>query len=151
MILLPASVLVVTLAFFVQPGNLLSPLITTYGYTCSGLMSAGIVLACIQKEGWIKRIFSWKWLGSIGTISYGLYILHGFLMGSFRHHLGTFQRHGVGWLMPLVAFATTFALASLSYRILELPFLRLKDRLAPTRNVSVTGRDATAPQREEFA
>lgn len=148
-ILVPACVLFGSIALFVRPNDLVSPVITTYGYTCSGLMGTGIVLAAIQQEGLLKRLFSLRWLASIGTISYGLYIIHGFLMGAFRHHLDLFQRHGLTLLFPIAALAVTFLLATLSYRFLELPFLRLKDRFAPTRPVSVTGRDPSAPGRTE--
>jgi peptidoglycan/LPS O-acetylase OafA/YrhL len=37
-------------------------------------------------------------------------------------------------MRPLAAFAITVALASLSYALLEKPFLRLKDRFAHIRS-----------------
>ena len=134
LILAPACVLFGSLALFVKSFDAVHPVVVTYGYTCSGLMSLGIVLAAIQQDGLLKRIFSLRWLTGIGTVSYGLYIIHGYLMGAFRHHVDFFQRHGIALLMPVSALLVTYLLALLSYRFLELPFLRLKDRYAPTRH-----------------
>ena len=69
------------------------------------------------------------WLRYLGKISYGLYALHMLslhlvmrLMGSYPHNLAQYLGF---WSAGLVC---TFGLAALSYRFLEMPFLRLKDR-----------------------
>ena len=129
---MPAGVLFGSLAKFAQFPNTSHPIVTSYGYSCSGLMSTGIVLATIQREGWLTRLLSARWLTWIGTLSYGLYIFHGYLMGTMNHHLEFFVRHRITMLFPVTAFAITYGLASLSYRFLEQPFLRLKDRYAPS-------------------
>ncbi len=133
LILLPACLLFGSLARFAQIPNTSHPIVTSYGYSCSGLMSTGIVLATIQREGWLTRLLSARGLTWIGTLSYGLYIFHGYLMGTMNHHLDFFVRHRITMLFPLTAFVLTYGLASLSYRFLEKPFLRLKDRFAPTQ------------------
>ncbi len=69
------------------------------------------------------------WLRYLGRISYGLYVFHGFalylvykaLHGSV-HNLTTFVYY---WSFGL---ALTVAMAALSYRFFESPFLRLKER-----------------------
>jgi peptidoglycan/LPS O-acetylase OafA/YrhL len=68
-----------------------------------------------------------------GTISYGIYMLHmpAVYMASelFRHTSwwhGSLVLYVLGYY--LVVFTLTFLLAHLSYRYLEQPFLRLKDR-----------------------
>lgn len=145
--LVPALVLFGISEWVIGGYSLEHPLIPTLGYVCSGTMFAGVVLAAIQQDGWLKRVCSIRVLTSVGTISYGLYIIQGFLMSAFSHHMPVFERHHVRYLLPVVAFAVTFALASLSYRYYEAPFLRLKDRWAPSRPVSITGRDPLAPAR----
>jgi len=69
----------------------------------------------------------------LGTISYGIYMLHMFAVYATS---AAFKTAGWGRLpLPLylaayyaIAFGLTFLLAHLSYRLFELPFLRLKDR-----------------------
>ncbi len=65
----------------------------------------------------------------LGKISYGLYVYHFFalyLLGRALHgRTGTAARYGIYWAGGL---ALTIALASLSYRFLETPFLRMKER-----------------------
>jgi peptidoglycan/LPS O-acetylase OafA/YrhL len=62
-------------------------------------------------------------LAYLGKISYGLYVYHFFAIRLFEQK-SWFGRSG----MMLLAFALTVALAAVSYRWLESPFLRLKKR-----------------------
>jgi len=74
----------------------------------------------------------------LGTISYGIYMLHMFAV----YATSAAFRAAHGDRLPLslflvayygTAFGLTFLFAHLSYRLFELPFLRLKDRrLAPS-------------------
>jgi peptidoglycan/LPS O-acetylase OafA/YrhL len=64
-----------------------------------------------------------------GRISFGLYCFHGISITAFEqfvHHSGTIISP---WLLVPVIFAFNFSIAFLSFRFLETPFLRLKDRL----------------------
>ena len=70
----------------------------------------------------------------LGKISYGLYVYHalGNLLSLRLIPVRTdFLQLA---LRPLTAFAITVALASVSYAVLEKPFLRLKDRFAHVRS-----------------
>jgi peptidoglycan/LPS O-acetylase OafA/YrhL len=58
-----------------------------------------------------------------GRISYGLYVYH-LMMLKF-----TLQTRLTYWPGKLVALAATVGVAALSYRLLETPFLRLKQRV----------------------
>jgi peptidoglycan/LPS O-acetylase OafA/YrhL len=71
------------------------------------------------------------WLRYLGKISYGLYVFHRLalytvvkLEGAYPHDLLHFVLY---WCLGILL---TFAMAAVSYRFLESPFLRLKDRLA---------------------
>jgi len=72
-----------------------------------------------------------RFLRYLGKISYGLYVFHLLalycvvkILGTYPHNLGKFV---VYWCTGL---AITIAMAAVSYRFLESPFLRLKERLA---------------------
>ena len=67
----------------------------------------------------------------LGRISYGLYVFHG-AMYALTHWAG------LRWQSRLpVAFLLTLAVAALSYRYLERPFLRLKQRYARVESAPV--------------
>jgi peptidoglycan/LPS O-acetylase OafA/YrhL len=77
------------------------------------------------------------WLRYLGKISYGLYVFHLlmlyftiWLFGQVSHALG-FHGHALTAFkvsVPVAALGFTLAAASLSYRWLETPFLRLRKR-----------------------
>lgn len=70
----------------------------------------------------------------LGRISYGLYVFHGFALFVAQRFLAPHLRGG-GWVLG--AFLLTIMLASLSYKFLETPFLKLKRRFefVPSRAV----------------
>jgi peptidoglycan/LPS O-acetylase OafA/YrhL len=81
----------------------------------------------------VKRILEGRLLVKIGAISYGLYLWH-FPINAALRMVG-FRWAGV----LIVGSVVTVALASLSYRVVELPFLERKRRLAATAAPGATG------------
>ncbi|HLH06887.1 MAG TPA: acyltransferase [Terriglobales bacterium] len=77
------------------------------------------------------------WLIYLGKISYGLYVFH--LLGVFLTDRLLLIPNGLerGALRALISMAFIIGMASLSYRYLEMPFLRLKDKFTrvPSRPV----------------
>jgi peptidoglycan/LPS O-acetylase OafA/YrhL len=75
-----------------------------------------------------------RWLAGMGRISYGLYCLHQVAILITLHMLAWFHWDQHLWqlvvLRPLIALPLSIVLAALSYRFIEKPFLRLKDRFA---------------------
>lgn len=96
-----------------------------WGYTAVNLVGAAWILCAVRGvsvfPGWNNSV-----LRFYGKISYGLYIFHwpmlGALRGAFPHDPWSIE--GALLFVPYLA-AATFA-AWLSYRYLELPFLRMK-------------------------
>ena len=62
----------------------------------------------------------------LGTISYGMYLLHMFALNGARRILGA----EVGFEVFIVALSMSVIGASMSHRFFELPFLRLKAQIA---------------------
>ena len=106
---------------FVNPGVSAISLCMQYALVAIGCSA---LLFGVYRCGWSFP----QWMVSLGKISYGLYVFHTFSMFTFAillkgTHLNDFVLRGSSILM-------TIALATLSYRFIELPFLRLKHRFS---------------------
>lgn len=91
----------------------------------SALVLVGVVLA---PRGATARALSWAPLRWAGTRSYGMYLYHFPVLSVLRHQVGV----GPEWGRMLLGIAVTLVVTELSFRWLESPFLRLKDRLGGT-------------------
>jgi peptidoglycan/LPS O-acetylase OafA/YrhL len=95
------------------------------------LMSVSMVHICTKSgNAMLGAVLNLRWLQSIGKISYGLYLLHkpvpffsGMIMKKAGIHLS---------IVPLIQFfiftGLAILLAALSWRFIETPFLRLKEK-----------------------
>jgi peptidoglycan/LPS O-acetylase OafA/YrhL len=107
-------------------------------YALSGFASVVLLLAVMRTEAPLLKVRPFSWLVYLGRISYGLYVFHLFALAlvmnmAFIPGLGiplNFE------LRILLALLLCVAWASASYRLLELPFLRLKERFRPKDNQS---------------
>lgn len=112
--------------------NEVHPLLTTYGFTLLGLAAAGVLLYCIDEETPLFRILTWRQLAAFGRVSYGFYLFHMLPFDFFGDRRPFFEKYHATFLIPVIAFAATYACAKLSFRYLETPFLKLKDRARRT-------------------
>jgi len=78
---------------------------------------------CIRNDNGLSWILSNPVARYIGTVSYGLYLLHMSAMNGTK-----FLRKEHDWLFFAIALAISTAMASASYWMFESPFLRLKNR-----------------------
>ncbi len=83
--------------------------------------TAIVVLACVEARGAVATSLGSGPLAAVGRMSYGIYLWNFFFLGV------------TGWAFPYRALdlTLTFLVPLLSYRLVEEPFLRLKDRFAP--------------------
>lgn len=99
----------------------------------AGLLSlvvlAGIVLAPASPTA---VLMSWPVMRWAGTRSYGMYLYHFPVLSLLRHHVDV----GPESARVVVGIATTLVVTELSFRWLESPFLRLKDRVSPKEPAS---------------
>ena len=121
---------------------------TGLGYPATALGSGAFLLAALgaggsSAGGQIKRATIY-----LGKISYGLYVYNTVaILGSqiFMFRVLAVWLMRAGWWFPwtawpiyvLMAFSANVIIAAASYRWLEAPFLRLKDRFATVRSRAV--------------
>ncbi len=102
---------------------------TLVGFPAIALGSTLILLAILGIAGRRSPLLLY-----LGKISYGLYVYHelaNFLSGKLIPvHIGFVQLA----LRPILAMAFTIVLASMSYAVLEKPFLKLKTRFAHVKS-----------------
>jgi len=107
-----------------QPGP--SDMRMVWGRLLVSLAAGAILFAGFGSRSPLLRS---RWIVGLGKISYGLYMLH---LTAILIMLRLF--HPVwGWQLlatKILGLGTTIVLAMVSYRWVESPFLRLKDRLA---------------------
>lgn len=105
--------------------------VATFGL--SALASVALLIAVLRSEARILRVPPFSWLVYLGRVSYGLYVFHLFAL-AFVMQLAVVPVLGIPLnfeLRVVLSFLLTVALAAISYRWLEQPFLRLKDRFRP--------------------
>jgi peptidoglycan/LPS O-acetylase OafA/YrhL len=87
-----------------------------------------LLLALIYSNGWLGGVLRNTWLKALGTISYGVYLLHWPVLGLtfmiFQHKKPWAETPGERGLV-LLALALTIGLASLSWSIFEKPLLKI--------------------------
>lgn len=92
------------------------------------LLLGGIVL---HPGSRIVRALEWRPLAFIGTVSYGVYLLHVVVLDATQRVLARLHIDTGGGAAFVVCALGTVALAALSYRVFERPLLRLKERFQP--------------------
>jgi len=90
-----------------------------------------VYLALFSRQRWLQAILTNRFLVYTGTISYGIYLLQKIPLDAAK----TFHLDQHQFLALPITTAATYAMAALSWNLLETPFLRLK-RFFEVRNVS---------------
>jgi peptidoglycan/LPS O-acetylase OafA/YrhL len=101
--------------------------------------------------GWVRRLLSWRLLGWLGLISYGIFLWHGPLV------LWLSERGADGWIpgsgylsMLSIAVAMSVVCAAASYYLVERPALGFKDRRRRSAE-RASAPDATAASARQAA
>ena len=110
-----------------------------YGKGTFSAMFFGLVLYIVLHENshpFFKKFFENKFLVNIGTYSYALYVFHHFLKPQYMRFFGNYLTNGefnpiLGQILYIViSFSITYIVSRLSWKYLEYPFLKLKDKWA---------------------
>ena len=99
-----------------------------FGFTLIDLFAGALILETIHPGSWWSRMLSRKHLRNLGVISYGFYVYHDLLHDLYSYVAHRFFHACAASMTILVAFFASWLIAWLSYRILEFPILKLKDR-----------------------
>ena len=102
---------------------------STVGFSWFALFYLGLLLlALLYSDDWLGGVLRNAWLKALGTISYGVYLLHMPVLGLtfliFQNKRAWAETPAERWLIPL-ALALTIALASLSWTMFEKPLLKI--------------------------
>ena len=107
----------------------------TVGYSVVALGFAALVLLVFIRRGSRATVaLRWAPLRYLGKLCFGLYLLHrpaDTLVSAIAMKLGIVD--SALWLVP-VKIATAVGIATMSWRLLETPFLRLKRHFTPARS-----------------
>jgi peptidoglycan/LPS O-acetylase OafA/YrhL len=105
---------------FIDPGMM------TVGFTALDWLFAGLVFTAATSR---SRVLELPVLRAAGRYSYGLYVFHPLVMWWIVRDVPWIERSELRFVLG--AAAGSVAIAWLSYRFYEMPFLRLKGRWAP--------------------
>jgi peptidoglycan/LPS O-acetylase OafA/YrhL len=94
-----------------------------------GLMAALLAACVVREDHPLARPLGWSAMRSIGVRSYGMYLMH-MLAYNAVHRVVARAHVETPALVFILTVAASWGIASLTYRYLEQPFLRLKSRFA---------------------
>ena len=93
-----------------------------------GIGSSAMLLGALGTETILGRFFGNRLIVYLGRISYGLYVFHGLSIAVIDRFGPSGREFSSLAIRKGFAMALTILLAAVSYRWIERPFLRLKDR-----------------------
>jgi peptidoglycan/LPS O-acetylase OafA/YrhL len=118
------------------------PVMQTVGFTLVDVAAGGLLLLALDERSRVQRVLRHRWLGRLGRISYGFYFFHYLPYLMMANLAGNYLLpHHVRWMIAPIAFGFAWGAAELSFRYWESPFLRLKDRAAPSHKSIPTGEE----------
>lgn len=107
------------------------PFVCTLGFSLVGLMASAILLLTLDPDRALGPLLRSRPLVALGRISYGLYFFNELPLQWLESRIPHLRRIHLLFLFPIAGFLINFIAAKLSFRFIESPFLRLKDRFAP--------------------
>jgi peptidoglycan/LPS O-acetylase OafA/YrhL len=122
-----------------DPGSQLSrvipatPWMSAYGFTLIYLVAAGLLLSSLSGDNVLSRFMNFRPLRLLGKYSYGFYVYHVLLRPILVEPMGELHSHMAFRVSLCVDFLIVFAVSAASYHLVEMPFLKLKDRFTGRR------------------
>ena len=114
-------------------------------YSVINIWAAILILSCLQ--GTAPAFLNFPSLVFLGRISYGAYLSHLPLLGVYLYFLRPIKPFTLpGFIIFIVWFSSVILVSWLSFRFIEQPFLRIKNRLG-TKRVRAPAPTQLLPQR----
>jgi peptidoglycan/LPS O-acetylase OafA/YrhL len=107
--------------------------ISTLGYTLIAASYLLLILGAILSDGLLKRMFCMRWLRGLGTISYGLYMVHPAVLILVYSNFGYEQpriNRALDVIPMFLAVALSVGVAYLSWNYFESKLLRFGHRVS---------------------
>ena len=107
--------------------------VSTLGYTLIAASYLLLILGAILSDGFLKRMFCMKWLRGLGTISYGLYMLHPAILILVYSYFGYEQpriERAFDVIPMFLAVGLSVGVAYLSWNYFESKLLRFGHRVS---------------------
>ena len=96
------------------------------------LMAVLLASLVVREDHVARRVLSFAPIAHLGVISYGMYLYHQWAMMPLRGRYGAiFAKYPIAYF--IMAILLTAIVSELSYRIVESPLLKLKQRYSTTR------------------
>ena len=105
-----------------------TPWMSTYGFTLVDLTSGGLILCALRPGNLLFRAITLAPLRLLGKYSYGFYVYHLLALPLLMDFAMISPWHSVMVFWWCADFMVIFVISAISYDVLELPFLHLKDR-----------------------
>lgn len=113
--------------------DLLPSLMVTAGLAVLAVLGSSMIVLAISGNRF-RRVMETGWLCWLGTISYGLYIYHVLFLAIYRDAavtlLGARSQAAIAAGAAAIGLPCTLVIATLSFRYVETPFLKLKNRFS---------------------
>ena len=115
------------------------PFVFTFGYTMNYLGYGCILIACVDARtgplGWALTGRMARVLGFIGFFSYSIYLWHLFARDLVLDRMHSMEQTGAGAFVLTTSMhvALSIAFGVISAKVVEQPFLRLRDLVFPPR------------------
>ncbi len=110
------------------------------GFTLVAIGGAAILAATLERQGRLARALAWPPIRSIGLASYSIYLWH---LPVYFWSVRVVPDAGIGRIA--LAWAVTGVAATISYRLLERPYMRRRGRLGPVPEPARSGEPCTGP------
>lgn len=110
--------------FYMPPAGL-----PTWGLCVVAILSSAVVVSTLVPGTFCYRVFHHRWLRALGVVSYGAYVFHD-IPHNVYYTIATHTHLPVVHATTAIGLIATCLLAFASYRLIEAPFLALKEKLS---------------------
>ncbi|RWA47331.1 acyltransferase [Cupriavidus sp. UYMSc13B] len=111
------------------------------GFTIQSIGFSALIMLVLEHSGRLRDTLPYRWVAWVGLYSYGIYLWHTVAREPGKIFISAALAHGVPpmatWALAVVLqFAIAICAGYVTTRVIEFPFLRLRDAIFPDRRAS---------------